>query len=92
VVEGIQHLSSLPRGSEALGFYKEESQHVPITSVRLGSQFEGGERPRFQYLDTQGASFGRYLQLRANRLDDFYRTPAGGVDLCNAPVPVREAK
>jgi peptidylprolyl isomerase len=30
--------------------------------------------------------------LRANRSDDFYRVPAGGVDLCNAPVPVREAK
>jgi peptidylprolyl isomerase len=92
VIDGIQHLSSLPRGSEALGFYKEEKQHVPIASVRLASQIEAGQQPRFQYLDTQSASFGRYLQLRANRSDDFYRVPAGGVDLCNAPVPVREAK
>jgi peptidylprolyl isomerase len=92
VIDGIQHLSSLPRGSEALGFYKEEKQHVPIASVRLASQIEAGQQPRFQYLDTQSASFGRYLKLRANRSDDFYRVPAGGVDLCNAPVPVREAK
>jgi peptidylprolyl isomerase len=90
VIEGIQHLSSLPRGSEALGFYKDESAHVPIAAVRLASQLAPAEQPRFEYLDTQSQSFGRYLQLRANRSDDFYRIPAGGVDLCNAPVPVRQ--
>jgi peptidylprolyl isomerase len=82
----------LPRGSEALGFYKDQAQNAPILSIRLASQLPAAERPRFEYLDTQSASFGRYLQLRANRSDDFYRVPAGGVDLCNAPVPVREAK
>ena len=92
VIDGIQHLSSLPRGSEALGFYKEERQHVPIVRIQLASQAEPAVQPRFEYLDTQSASFGSYLQLRANRSDDFYRVPAGGVDLCNAPVPVREAK
>jgi peptidylprolyl isomerase len=92
VIDGIQHLSSLPRGSEALGFYKDQAQHAPILSIRLASQLPAAERPRFEYLDTLSASFGRYLQLRANRSDDFYRVPAGGVDLCNAPVPVREAK
>lgn len=91
VIDGIQHLSSLPRGSEALGFYKDESSHVPISGVRLASQLGPAERPRFEYLDTQSQSFARYLQLRANRFDDFYRVPAGGVDLCNAPVPVRPA-
>ena len=37
-----------------------------------------------------GATFGRYLRLRANRKDAFYERPAGGVDVCNAPVPVRK--
>jgi peptidylprolyl isomerase len=36
-----------------------------------------------------GATFGNYLRLRANRKDDFYIRPAGGVEICNAPVPVR---
>lgn len=92
VIDGIQHLSSLPRGSEALGFYKEAAQHVPIARVQLASQLEAARRPRFEYLNTQSASFARYLKLRANRSDDFYRVPAGGVDLCNAPVPVRAVK
>ena len=29
-------------------------------------------------------------KLRANRHDDFYIRPAGGVDLCNVQVPVRK--
>ena len=34
--------------------------------------------------------FARYLRVRANRKDDFYIRPAGGVDLCNVQVPVRK--
>jgi peptidylprolyl isomerase len=40
-------------------------------------------------MDTESATFSRYLRLRANRHDDFYIRPAGGVDLCNVQVPVR---
>ena len=91
VIEGIDRLSSLPRGTGDLGFYKERSQDVPIVQARLASQLGAAERPSFQYLDTRSASFAEYLHLRANRKDAFYIRPAGGVDLCNAPVPVRRA-
>ena len=89
VIDGIDKLSSLPRGTEALGFYKEKSQYVPIVSVRLASDMPAAERPSFEYLDTASASFVQYLHVRANRHDDFYIRPAGGVDLCNVQVPVR---
>ena len=89
VVEGIERMSSLPRGTEALGFYKERGMDVPIASVRLASQLPPAQRPRFEYMDTAGATFGDYVRLRANRKDDFYIRPAGGVEICNAPVPVR---
>jgi peptidylprolyl isomerase len=92
VIEGIEHLSSLPRGTEALGFYKDRSQDVPIAGARLASQMEPPERPAFEYMDTASASFAAYVRLRAHRNDDFYRTPAGGIDVCNAPVPVRRKK
>jgi peptidylprolyl isomerase len=90
VIEGIDRLSSLPRGTEALGFYKDESLHVPISAVRLGSEIPAGERPAYQYMDTRSATFGAYVKARANRKDDFFIRPAGGVDLCNAAVPVRK--
>ena len=91
VVEGMAHLSSLPRGSGELGFYTADEKTVPILSVRLASELPEAERPHFQVMDVASPSFAAYLRLRANRKDDFYDRPAGGVDLCNAPVPVRAA-
>lgn len=90
VIDGIDKLSSLPRGTEALGFYKGKSQNVPIANVRLASDMPAGTRPSYQYMDTASASFAHYLNVRANRHDDFYIRPAGGVDLCNVQVPVRK--
>ncbi|WP_370031955.1 peptidylprolyl isomerase [Qipengyuania mesophila] len=91
IVEGMEHLSSLPRGSGALGFYTEEEadKRTPILSVRVASDLPDGERPRFEYLSTDGASFARYADARANRRDPFFIVPAGGADICNIPVPVR---
>jgi peptidylprolyl isomerase len=89
VIEGIEAFSALPRGTEALGFYKERSSDVPIARVTLAADLPEADRPSFQHLNTQSASFAAYLKARANRQDDFFIRPAGGVDLCNAPVPVR---
>jgi peptidylprolyl isomerase len=90
VIEGMDRLSSLPRGTEALGFYKDKSAFVPIASVRIASAIPEAERPAYEYLETASASFAAYLRVRANRHDDFYIRPAGGVDLCNVNVPVRK--
>jgi peptidylprolyl isomerase len=90
VIDGIDRLSSLPRGTEALGFYKEEGMHVPISTVRLASEIPDAGGMAYQYMDTSSAAFAAYLNGRANRNDDFFIRPAGGVDLCNAPVPVRK--
>ncbi|HEX8839726.1 MAG TPA: peptidylprolyl isomerase [Sphingomicrobium sp.] len=90
VVDGIDRFSTLPRGTEALGFYKDKAQYVPIASIRLASDLPAGERPSYEAMDTSSASFAQYLKLRANRHDDFYIQPAGGVDLCNVQVPVRK--
>ena len=49
-----------------------------------------GERPSYENMDTDSPSFAQYLHVRANRHDDFYIRPAGGVDLCNVQVPVRK--
>ena len=89
VISGIEHLSSLPRGQGALGFYDlaKGDQRVPITSIRLGTEVTG--LPAYQYLSTESPSFARYADARANRRDPFFIVPAGGADICNIPVPVR---
>ena len=90
VIDGIDKLSSLPRGTEALGFYKDKAQYVPIARIRLASEMPAPERPSYEYMNSAGATFAEYLKLRKNRHDDFYIQPAGGVDLCNVQVPVRK--
>jgi peptidylprolyl isomerase len=90
VVDGIDRLSSLPRGTEALGFYKDKAQFVPISRIRLASDMPAADRPLYEYMDTSSPTFAHYLHVRANRHDDFYIRPAGGVDLCNVQVPVRK--
>ena len=90
VIDGIDRLASLPRGTEALGFYKDKSQYVPIASIKLASEMPEGSRPTYEVMDTSSATFASYLKLRANRHDDFYIRPASGVDLCNVQVPVRK--
>ncbi|WP_309612172.1 peptidylprolyl isomerase [Sphingomonas sp.] len=92
VISGIEAMSSLPRGTEALGFYKERSSEVPIASARLAADMPVAERPTYEVIDTGSATFAAYVRKRANRRDDFYIRPAGGVELCNVPVPVRLAK
>lgn len=89
VVEGIEQMSALPRGTEALGIYKTGTVAKTIASVRLASAMPAAERPRFEVMDTASATFSSYVRARANRRDAFFNIPAGGVDLCNAPVPVR---
>jgi peptidylprolyl isomerase len=90
VIAGIENLSSLPRGTGALGFYEKPKQRVKIRSIRLGNEVAG--LPRYQYLSTESESFARYADARANRRDPFFIVPAGGADICNIPVPIRVVK
>lgn len=90
VIEGIEHLSSLPRGTGALGFYETPEERTTITSIRLGNEVAG--LPAYEYLSTQSTTFARYADARANRRDPFFVKPAGGADICNIPVPVRRVK
>ncbi|MGB3710910.1 MAG: peptidylprolyl isomerase [Erythrobacter sp.] len=91
IVSGMEHLSSLPRGSGALGFYTEEEADLrtPIQSIRVAADLPEDERRQFEYLSTESETFADYAEARANRRDPFFIQPAGGADICNIPVPVR---
>jgi cyclophilin family peptidyl-prolyl cis-trans isomerase len=88
VIEGIELLSSLPRGTAELGFYATPEERTGIVSIRPGNEVP--DLPRYEYLGTNSDSFARYVHARANRQDDFYIQPAGAVDVCNVPVRVRK--
>jgi len=90
VIEGIEHLSSLPR-APGNGMYNDKAKNTPIQTIRLASQLPQADQPRFQYLSTQSQSFRDYVQARVNRRDSFYIYAAGSADICNIPVPIRRA-
>jgi peptidylprolyl isomerase len=87
IIEGMEHMSSLPRGTGDLGFYKTPEERTAILSVRMGGEVTG--LPGYEYLSTESESFAKYADARANRRDPFFIRPAGGADICNIPVPVR---
>jgi cyclophilin family peptidyl-prolyl cis-trans isomerase len=91
VVQGMELLSVLPRGTGALGFYEKPEQRVQIKSIRLASDLKPNERLPLQVLRTDTPLFAEIVEARRNRRDDFYKRPAGHIDLCNVPLPVRAA-
>ena len=50
-----------------------------------------GERTPLQVLRTDTPLFAQLVEMRRNRKDGWYKVPAGHIDLCNVPLPVREA-
>lgn len=89
VLQGIELLSALPRGTGALGFYEKPEQRTPITRVRLAADLPEAERPALQVLRTDSASWTALLQARRWRAGWFVHSH-GHVDVCSVSVPVRE--
>jgi peptidylprolyl isomerase len=89
VVAGMELLSALPRGRGPLGFYEDPAQHVPIRSVQVAADVPESERSRLEVLRTDTATFASLVEARRNRRDDWYKVPAGYIDLCNVPIVVR---
>jgi len=90
VVQGMELLSVLPRGTGPLGFYEKIEQRVLIKAIRLVSEVPEAERTPLQVLRTDTPLFDELIEVRRNRRDDFYKRPAGHIDLCNVPLPARD--
>lgn len=89
VVKGMDKLSVIPRGPEPMGFYEDPAQRTAIKAIRLASEVPEAERTPLQLLRTDSQTFRDVTEARRNRIDDFYKRPAGHIDLCNVPLPVR---
>src|SRR5688572_10525590 len=89
VVQGMELLSVLPRGTGALGFYEKPGERTRIKSIRLASEVPEAERTPLEVLRTDTPLFDELVEARRNRRDDFYKRPAGHIDLCNVPLPAR---
>ncbi len=89
VLQGMPLLSALPRGKGRLGFYEKPAEMTPIISVRLASEVAETERTNIQVLHSNSASFANALEALRNRGGDWFKRPAGYVEICNVPLAIR---
>jgi len=91
VVSGMELLAVMPRGQGPLGRYERAEQYVPLSSMRVAADVPPAQRSNLEVLRTDTPTFLAYLEARRNRHEEWFKVPAGRVDVCNVPVPVRQS-
>jgi peptidylprolyl isomerase len=89
VVQGMELLSSLPRGTGAMGFYEKPEQRIPIKSIRVAAEVPEAERSELEIMRTDTATFRELIESRRNRREPWFQVPAAHIEIGNVPVPTR---
>lgn len=93
VLQGMELLSSLPRGGGAMGFYDKPEQDVRIAKIERLADMPEATRPDVRVFRTDVPQWSEIVESRRNRKDSWYVHKAGAIDVCNLTVPVKiEAK
>ena len=91
VLRGVDLLSSLPRGTGSIGFYETLEQRIPIRAMRVAADLPAAQRTALEVLRTDTESFRALVEARRNRREEWFKHAAGRIELCNVPIPVRDA-
>jgi cyclophilin family peptidyl-prolyl cis-trans isomerase len=89
VIQGVELLSSLPRGSGEMGFYIPSEPTAPIRSVRIAADVPKEDRTPIEVLRTNSATFRAVLDQRRQRHEPWFKFSPDHIDVCNVPLPVR---
>jgi peptidylprolyl isomerase len=89
VVQGMELLSALPRGTGPMGFYEKSEQRVPLVAVRVAADVPPAERTDLEIMRTDTPAFQALIESRRNRREEWFQRPAGRIEICSVPVPVR---
>ena len=92
VVQGMELLSSLPRGPGDMGFYTNAGDKTAIRRVRLAADVPAAERLPLEALRTDSPTFKALVQSRRFRHEGWYKYSPGRIGVCNTPLPVRVAR
>jgi peptidylprolyl isomerase len=90
VVHGMELLSSLPRGTGAMGFYEKPEERVGIKSIKLASQVAKKDRVGLEALKTDSDTFKSLIAARRNRKEEWFVNSAERLEICNMMLPVRQ--
>lgn len=93
VVQGMDILSTMKRGTGPLGFYETAEERTPIRTVRLAADVPAAERTDLETLRTDSATWARLVDSRRTRRDSFFSAnPVNRLGVCNIAVPVRAVR
>lgn len=89
VVSGMEHLSTLPRGTGSLGFYETPGERAPIARAVMASDVPAADRSAVQILRTDTPTFQAYVAAERFRTEAWFQHQAGRIDVCNLRLPTR---
>jgi peptidylprolyl isomerase len=89
VVQGIELLSALPRGTGPMGFYEKPAERAPIKSLRVAADVPESERTKLEVLRSDTETFKQLIESRRNRREEWFHFSAGKIEIGNVPMPVR---
>jgi len=89
VVSGIELLSTLKRGAGPTGVYEHAAERTPIRTIRLAADVPEAERAKLEVMRTDTQTFADLVEARRNRREEWFKVPAGHIELCNVPLVVR---
>src|SRR5262249_41776208 len=77
VIQGMELLSALLRGTGALGFFEKPEQRVLIKAVRVAEDVPAAERSNLEVMRTDTPRFQELVESRRNRHEEWFVLPAG---------------
>ena len=92
VLQGMELLSVMKRGTGDLGFYRTPAERTPIQRIGVVADLPEGERVHLEALRTDSATFRALVDSRRTRREAWFVQPTGHINVCNVPLPVRARK
>ncbi len=89
VIDGIEHLTTLPRGTGPLGFFETKEELVTVKSIRVGSEIPEKDRLTVELLRTDTETFTQLVEARRYRAEGWFVDPTDAIGVCNVPLPSR---
>ncbi|MBK9237946.1 MAG: peptidylprolyl isomerase [Rhodoferax sp.] len=89
VVQGMDVLSSLPRGPGTMGFYEKPEQAIPITRARLLADMPPRERPAIEVMRTDTPTWAALVEASRHAVGPWAVRSALHSNICNRSVPTR---
>lgn len=90
VVQGMEHVQALRRVAPAQT--PDDDLGETILSMRIAADAPQSERKPLEMLDPSTDAFAAYAEARRNRPEAFFYHRPDHIDICQLPMPVREAE